>query len=128
MSKMQLLYEKLMKISFRFSGLFFEVCIIDLFFAMSQGVITCTDTFLCAVEEGNVVYSATLYPLLIGLFIFLIAGRVFYALANKESKLMSVEEYKKHMEAEKRKNQPFSRERLDDRLHEGISIRPKVDK
>ena len=112
MSKLQLLYEKLMKIMFIFAGIFFFLFIVDLFFAMINGAITCSDSYMCQVDEGFTLYQYTLYPLLIGTVIFLIAGRIFYSLAYKESKLLTVEEYKAQMAADEAKEDTIDRENI----------------
>ncbi|MEC9484407.1 MAG: HU family DNA-binding protein [Candidatus Izemoplasma sp.] len=112
MSKLQLLYEKLMKVMFIFAGIFFFLFIIDLFFAMINGAINCSDSYMCQVEDGFILYQYSLYPLLIGTVGFLIAGRIFYSLAYKESKLLTVEEYKAQIAAEEAKEDTVDRENI----------------
>lgn len=98
MSKVQLLYEKIMKIMFIFTGIFFVLCIIILFFAMGDGVIDCSSSMLCSIEDTYGFYTYSIIPLAIGTLVFLILGRVFYSMAYRERKLQTVEEYKAELD------------------------------
>ena len=112
MSKMQLLYEKFMRIAYIFSGIFFVLFVIDLSVAIVTGSIACSTT--CAIEEGKDFYSLTLIPLGVGTFVFLFAGYIFYRLSHKESDLQSVSDYKKSLEADSEES--MSREELYTKL------------
>ena len=117
MSKLQLLYEKLMKIAFIFSAIFFILFLIDLFIAMVTGAFDCTNSALCEIKDDFSFFSLTLYPLGIGTLVFLISGRIFYGLVHRESDLLSVSEYKKSLEKEQIKEEDsISREQLYEKL------------
>jgi nucleoid DNA-binding protein len=83
-----------MKVMFAFTGIFFVLFIIILFFAMSSGAIDCSTSVVCRINDDTGFFTFTVYPLGIGTIVFIILGRVFYSLAYKERKLLTVEEYK----------------------------------
>ena len=122
MSKLQLLYEKLLKIAFIFSAIFFILFLIDLFSAMVTGAIGSGFT----IDDNNTFFKLTLYPLGIGTVIFLVAGRVFYTLAHRESKLLSVSDYKKIL-LEEEEQEPITREELYTKLRQGKRPALKVE-
>ena len=125
MSKLQLLYEKLMKIAFIFSLLFFVIFLIDLFSAMVSGAFDCAGTTLCEIRDGYSFYSFTLYPLGIGTLVFLVAGRIFYSFAHKESDLLSVSDYKISLEVEV--EDTISRDELYEKLGRKGRKNPNVE-
>ncbi len=122
MSKLQLLYEKLLKIAYIFSAIFFVLFLIDLFTAMVSGAIGAG----FSVDDKFTFFKLTLYPLGIGTIIFLVAGRVFYFLANRESSLLSVSDYKKSLLKEE-EEEPITREELYDKLRQGKRVTRSSD-
>jgi nucleoid DNA-binding protein len=107
-----------MKIAYIFGAIFFILFIVDLFAAIATGSLDCQTTAICRVEEGSTFFSVTLYPLMIGTLVFIVAGRIFYSYAHKESDLLSVSDYKRAMDEEQQVNQEdsISREDLYERL------------
>ena len=93
MTKLQILYEKLMKIAYIFGAIFLVLLVIDLGIGMASGQIDCQaeDASLCIRESADF-YRFTIVPLIAGTLIFIVAGRIFYEFAHHESGLQSVNE------------------------------------
>jgi nucleoid DNA-binding protein len=109
MTKLQLTYEKAMRIFYVFSGIFFVLFLIDLSVAIVTGAIVNGQ-----IGENEDWFNATLLPLGIGTFVFLFAGYVFYRMAHKESDLLSVDAYRKSLNTDK--DDSISREDLYEKL------------
>ncbi|MCF7927256.1 MAG: HU family DNA-binding protein [Candidatus Izimaplasma sp.] len=96
MTRLQIVYERLVKIFLSLSVVSYLLFIFIVFFGITQeAFITGTTDFFPRIKEGYPLIRGTFWPLLIGIIIFLIATRIFYFLATRESNLMSVSYYKK---------------------------------
>jgi nucleoid DNA-binding protein len=97
---------------------------IDLFVGMITGAVDCqaVNATLC-IREDKPFFTFSLYPLGIGTLVFLVAGRIFYEFANKESKLLSVSDYRKSLEREQAEESGISREELYEKLRRGKRTR-----
>lgn len=126
MSKLQLLYEKLMRIAYIFGGVFFVLALIDFSAAMMTGAFSCSSG-TCRIGEEHLFYQYTLVPLIILTILFFIAGYVLFKMAHKESDLLSVSDYKKTLEVGTESDEVISREELYEKLQRG-NRKPKVQK
>ncbi|AIO18971.1 DNA-binding protein HU [Candidatus Izimaplasma bacterium HR1] len=118
MSKLQLIYEKLMRIAYIFGGIFFVLALIDFSAAMMTGAFSCSSG-TCGIGEAYPFYKITLLPLIIVTLVFILAGFIFFKLAHKESDLLSVSDYKKSIEEEQESDDVVSREDLYEKLRRG---------
>jgi nucleoid DNA-binding protein len=116
MSKLQLLYEKLMKMMYIFAGIFFVLFLIDLFIAISTNAFDCTSVTFCVVRESSIFIKVSLYPVAIATLVFIVAGRIFFGLAHKQSNLMSVSDYRRSVGTTDSVGQTISRDEISERF------------
>ena len=126
MSKLQLLYEKLMRIAYIFGAVFFVLSLIDFSIAMMTGAFSCSSG-TCGVGDDNPFFQFTLWPLIILTGVFIVTGYVFFKLAHKESDLLSVSDYKKTLDNTNESEEAISREELYEKLKRG-NRKQKVQK
>ena len=126
MSKLQLLYEKLMRIAYIFGGIFFALSLIVFSAAMMTGAFSCSSG-TCGVDEGSLFFKATLLPFIIVTLVFIFTGFAFFKLAHKESDLLSVTDYKKAIEEDQTSDEAISRDELYEKLRRG-NRKQKVQK
>jgi len=123
MSKLQLLYEKLMRIAYIFGGIFFLLSLIDFSAAMMSGAINTSGTG-SFIDEAFPFYKVTIFPLVIATIVFIVTGFVFFKLAHQESDLLSVADYKRSLDSENDDSEFISREELYEKLRRGKRKKP----
>ena len=117
MSKLQLLYEKLMKFAYIFAAIFFVLFLIDLFAAIATNSFDCSTSAICQIKEEQLFFKLTLYPLGIGTLVFILSGYIFFTQVHKEADLLSVSDYKKSLaEDSTSEEETMSRDDLYEKL------------
>ncbi|KFZ26465.1 MAG: DNA-binding protein HU 1 [Candidatus Izimaplasma bacterium HR2] len=100
MSKTELLYNKILKVSMFSVIISFVLLIIDLFFAVTQQAIICNGTLNCSIDSSKTFFQVTIWFLGSLVVIFVILARVMVFLLSKEDDLESATAYKLRMKEE----------------------------
>ncbi len=114
MSKTELLYNKILKVSMFVVIISFVLLMIDLFFAVTQQAIICNGGLNCSIDSSKTFFQVTIWFLGSLVVIFVILARVMLFLLSKEEDLESATAYKLRMKEEA--SSDFS----DSKLYEDI--------
>lgn len=126
MSKTELLYNKILKISLIVAIVSFILLIIDLFFAVVNQAIDCSGT-ICKVETSETFFQTTIYMLAVIAAVSFITARVMLFILTKENKLEDASAYKLRIN-EQEHSSDFSESMLyDDIKQKRIVNKPRKE-
>ena len=128
MSKTELLYNKILKITMFVAVVSLILLIIDLFFAVTKQAIDC-DGLRCSIDSSETFFSVTIWLFSAFVVVFIVIARIMLFLLTRENKLEDAASYKSRI-SEQTDSSDFSESKLyEDIQSNKISSKPiKVKK